>query len=226
MIIGISSLFPCLGQRLLKLRSFLLHGCLIRFHIAALPGNILQLFRNLLNGFPQLHPCLFRFLHAQAMGCQLRGGVVRPFMLTCHGNLLLMELTQCFLPFPAKGFLLCLGLLQFLPHPFKTGFAQVHGIRQFLQFPLPSQQIHRPGLGGSAGHGASGVHHIAHQGNQAEGMSAGTHNGNALVQILCDDGASQQIFHNTPIFRCTLHQLTSHPQAPGEPQRLPLPIRQ
>ena len=92
-IIGISSVFPCLGQRLLKLRSFLLHGRLIRFHIAALPGNILQLLCDLVNGLPQLHPCLFRFLHAQAMGRQLRGGVVRPFMLTGYGNLLLMELT-------------------------------------------------------------------------------------------------------------------------------------
>ena len=213
-------------QRLLQGGGLFLHGGLIQLRVAALLADFHQLRVQLGHGFLQLNPGLGGLLHALPVGGKIRLGRLVPGGFPGHGNFLLMQFVQRVAALLLQAVLLCLTFRQLLPEGVQANLPRPEGLGQFLQLPLPAQQAHCPRRGGAAGHGAAGVHHVALQRHQAEGMVARTHDGNAHVQVFRDDRAAQQVLHDAAILRRAVDQIRRHADAPGQPQSLPLPVIQ
>ena len=109
--------------------------------------------------------------------------------------------------------LLLLALGQLRLHGVQLGAALLERLGQLLQLALAAEEVRHLRLGGAAGHGAAGVHHVALQGNQAEAVAAGAHDLDAVIQIVRDDGAAQQVFDDILVLRRTAHQLAGNADA-------------
>ena len=102
----------------------------------------------------------------------------------------------------------------------RAHFLQLRG--QLLHLALAAQQVLRLLLNAAAGHAAAGVHHVALQRHQPESMPARAHDGDAAVQVLGYDGASQQAFHYAAVDGIVAAQLARHADTAGHGKHLAL----
>ena len=180
-----------------------------------LPGDLGQALVKLLNGRAHgVQP------HGVRLAVGLRG--LEPLGVARDGDLLLMQLVLRALPplLFARAAALHLGdaLLGRLGAP--RHFLQLRG--QLLHLALAAQQVLRLLLDAAAGHAAAGVHHIALQRHQPEGMPARAHDGDAAVQVPGHHRASQQALHHAAVQRVIAAQLAGHADAAGHGEHLAL----
>ena len=180
-----------------------------------IPLDVRDAFGQLLSGVPGA-------LQLLGGGGQFRLGVKDPLLLPGHGDFFLVHPLQRFvaqaLEFLAPG----LHAVQRFAQGRQLLLVLLDRLPQFFDFAFAAQQAHAAFLGCAAGHGAAGVHYVAGQRDQPEGVPPGPHDGNAAVQIAGDHRTAQQVFHDAPVFRAVGDQFAGHAQAPGHGQKPPL----
>ena len=156
------------------------------------------------------------------MGVQVGGYAFAARLFAGDGNLLLMQCVHRVADLLPLLLRRLLTLRQFLTAlvQFRAPGLQLRG--QFLQFTLAAEQVGHLRLRRTARHRAAGVHHVALQRHQAERVIARAHNRNAVVEVVGNHRAPQQIFHNAAIFRRALHQFARHAEAARQLQRIAL----
>ena len=210
----------CLDERVLHLDGLLLHCALVALRARALMLNVLQLLANILQRLVQLHARLLGLPHPLQVRVQVGGRAFAARLFAGDGNLLLMQgvhRVADLLPLLLRHLL---TLRQFLTAlvQFRAPGLQLRG--QFLQFALTAEQVGHLRLRRTARHRAAGVHHVALQRHQAERVIARAHNRNAVVEVVGNHRAPQQIFHNAAVFRRALHQFARHAEAARQLQRI------
>ena len=189
-------------------------------------GQQLQIGADFGDAFGQLGDGLLRLFQALGMRLQFGGGVEHALLLTGHGNFLLMH-----------------GLHALVAQTFCLGLALLHGgdvllqggqrllilgkLRgQLLDFAFARKEIAGFAAHGAARHGAAGVHHLAVQRDQPEGVAPRAHDGQGCIQILRHHGAAQQVFHHRAIALIVCNQLAGHAQTAGHGQHAALLVAQ
>ena len=135
-----------------------------------------------------------------------------------HSDLLLVHLVLSRLPalFFAASAVFHLG--NFRLSLLYALIVTVQCLLQLLHFPFPAQQVLCFLLNAAAGHAATGVHHIALQRHQTEGLISRPHDSDTAVQVFGDDRAAQQALHDAPVFGIVAAQFTGHANAAGHIQ--------
>ena len=189
-------------------------------------GQQLQIGADFGDAFGQLGDGLLRLFQALGMRLQFGGGIEHALLLTGHGNFLLMH-----------------GLHALVAQTFCLGLALLHGgdvllqggqrllilgkLRgQLLDFAFARKEIAGFAAHGAARHGAAGVHHLAVQRDQPEGVAPRAHDGQGCIQILRHHGAAQQVFHHRAIALIVGNQLAGHAQTAGHGQHAALLVAQ